>query len=147
MFNDNMFKSMMDLFGNPIVRKGFLDFYLKMQQEGMEEAKKSWNLSGEKYPSVPNAQEFFEKMADFNMLLGFVPSVKYDEVLKENEKLKKENSFLKDTIRELQGNLFKEGTEKAQEAWQTIIDKQLEMNKEIAKNFIDQFKELKKKDK
>jgi FtsZ-binding cell division protein ZapB len=81
-------------------------------------------------------------MVDFYIVLGFVPRSKYDEMLTENEKLKEENRFLRDTIRELQVNIFREGGEKVQQAWGTIIDKQLEMNKEIAKNFVELFKQL-----
>lgn len=147
MFNEDMVKSMMDLFANPIFRKGFLDFYLKMQQEGIEEARKAWNKTGEKKTSFPDAQEIYEKMADFYMLLGFIPRVKYEDLLKENEALKKENVFLKDTIKELQLNLFREGSEKAQQAWQTVVDKQLEMNREFTTSFLEQFKKLGKKEK
>jgi regulator of replication initiation timing len=136
-----MIKNMMDLFANPLFKKGFFDFFLKMQQEGIESAKKFWNATYDKN-LFPNASDMFEKMVDFYIILGFVPRVKYDEILKENEKLRDENKFLRDTIKELQLTIFKEGGEKMQEAWGTIIDKQLEMNKEIAKNFFELFKQL-----
>jgi len=140
-FNQDMIKNMMDLFANPLFKKGFFDFFLKMQQEGIESAKKFWNATYDKN-LFPNASDMFEKMVDFYIILGFVPRVKYDEILKENEKLRDENKFLRDTIKELQLTIFKEGGEKMQEAWGTIIDKQLEMNKEIAKNFFELFKQL-----
>lgn len=62
---------------------------------------------------------------------------KYDEVLNENNRLKYENKFLKDTLRELQAYIFKLGRENAQQIWHSSIDKQLEVNKEIAKNSFD----------
>lgn len=139
--NEDMFKNMMNLFASPLFKKDFYDFFLRMQQEGIEAAKKFWNMNHDKN-LFPNAPDIFEKMVDFYIVLGFVPRSKYDEVLKENEQLKEENRFLRDTIKELQVNIFKEGGEKAQEAWGMIIDKQLEMNKEIAKNFFELFKEL-----
>lgn len=107
----------------------------------MEAAKKAWNMSGQKYPSFTSADDFYEKMVDFYTLMGFVPIAKYNELLKDNEKLKKENSLLKDMIKDLQNNLFKEGAEMAQQSWQSIVDKQLEMNKELTKNFFEQFKD------
>lgn len=142
MFNENTMKSMMDLFANPLFRQGCQDFFMKMQQEGMEAAKKAWDMSGQKYPSFTSADDFYEKMVDFYTLMGFVPSAKYNELLKENEKLKKENSLLKNMIKDLQNNLFKEGAEMAQQSWQEIIDKQLEVNKELTKSFFEQFKDF-----
>jgi len=140
-FNQDMIKNMMDLLANPLFKKGFFDFFLKMQQEGIEPAKKFWNVTYDK-DLFPNAPDMFEKMVDFYNVLGFVPHAKYDEVLKENEKLKEEIKFLRDTIKELQLTIFKEGGEKVQAAWGTIIDKHSEMNKEIGKNFFALFKQL-----
>jgi hypothetical protein len=91
----------------------------------------------------PNALEAYERMADFYVIFGFVPRLKYDQALSENKSLKEENKFLRDTIRELQENLFKEGNAAAQEIWHKSIDKQLEVNKEIAKNFFEIFRMLK----
>jgi hypothetical protein len=136
---------MMDLFGNPLFKKGFFDFFLKMQQEGIEAARKFfWGTYADKNLfQIPNALDMYERMVDFYIVLGFVPRAKYDEVLDENKNLKEENRFLRDTIRELQVSLFTEGGEKVQEIWHNIIDKQLGMNKEIAKNFFEVFKQLK----
>lgn len=141
-FNQDIIKNMMDLLTNPLFKKGFLDFFLKTQQEGIESARKFWSGYYDKN-LFPGAPDIFERMVDFYIVLGFVPRIKYDEVLKENEKLKEENSFLRDTIRELQLNIFKEGGDKVQKIWGTIIDKQLEMHKETSKNFFDLFKQLK----
>lgn len=140
MLNENAMKSMMELFANPLFRQGCFDFFMKMQQEGMEAARKAWNMPKDMPFSTP--EEFYEKMADFYTLMGFVPAAKYNELLKENEKLKKENDVLKQTVSELQQNMFKEGAGKAQQAWQGIIEKQMEMNKEIARSFFDQFKDF-----
>lgn len=136
-----MSKDMMSLFTNPLFKKNFFDFFLKVQQEGVEAAKKFWNLSPEKDTFIPNVLEVYEKMIDFYITLGFVPRTKYDQVLRENENLREENKFLKDTIHEVQSSIFTEGGEQLQEIWREIVDKQLDMNKEIAKNFYQLFKQ------
>lgn len=143
MLNDGMFKNIMELYNNPFFKKGFFDFFQKMQQEGIEAARKSWNVYPEKDSLFPNAPDMYEKIIDFYIVLGFVPKMKYDEALKENEKLKYENTFLRDTIKQLQLKIFTEGGEKAQEAWKAIIDKQMETNKEIVKNYYELFRQLK----
>jgi hypothetical protein len=143
MFNDDCTTKMMGIFSNPLFKIGFFDFFLKMQQEGIEAARKFWGTYSEKNNLFPDALEMYERMIDFYIILGFVPRVKYDEILGENKSLKQENKFLRDTIRELQFNLFTEGGEKVQKIWQDSIDKQLEMNKEIAKNFFELFRQLK----
>jgi hypothetical protein len=143
MFNEETIKFMMDMYNNPLFKTGFAEFFQQMQKEGIEAARKFWNLSPASSALFPNASEIFERMADFYIILGFVPKAKYDEVVKENEKLKYENTFLRDTIKQLQMNLFKEGGEKIQGVWKDVVDKQLEINKEIAKNSFELFRQLK----
>jgi hypothetical protein len=142
MFTEDMTKEMMDLFTNPLFKMGFFDFFLKMQQEGIEAARKFWDNSAQKQSLVPNAIEMYERMIDFYIILGFVPRIKYDEMAKENKNLKEENKFLRDAMRELQLNLFKDGGEKAQQIWNDSIDKQLDLHKEIARNFFEIFRQL-----
>jgi hypothetical protein len=143
MFNEESIKAMTELFTNPLFRKGFFDYFLKMQQEGIEAARKFWNLSPEKNTLSPLTGDMYERMVDFYITLGFVPRMKYDEAMKENEKLAQENAFLKETLKQLQTDLFLEGGKKMQEEWQKVIDKQLEMHQEVTKNFFELFKELK----
>jgi len=133
---------MTDLFSNPLFKRGFLEFYLKMQQEGIDAAKRFWSLSPEK-SIYPRAPEIFEKIIDFYIILGFVPSFKYEQALSENERLAEENRFLKETLKELQTVIFTAGGKSLQESWHAIIDKQFEMNKEIARNFFELFRTLK----
>ena len=142
MFTEDMTKEMMDLFTNPLFKMGFFDFFLKMQQEGIEAARKFWDNSAQKQSLVPNAIEMYERMIDFYIILGFVPRIKYDEMAKENKNLKEENKFLREALRELQLNLFKDGGEKAQQIWNDSIDKQLDLHKELAKNFFEIFRQL-----
>jgi len=142
MFSNECSIKMLDLFTNPLFKKGFFDFFLKMQQEGIEAARKFWGSYADKN-RFPDAIDMYERLVDFYIILGFVPRTKYDEALKENKSLKEENKFLRDTIRELQLSLFSEGGERVQQIWHGIIDKQLEANREIAKNFFDLFRLLK----
>lgn len=142
MYDEETLKKMMSMFTDPLFKKSFFDFFVKMQKEGIDAARKFWSLGPEK-EYFAEAAEVFEKMVDFYIVLGFVPHFKYDEALKENDKLKKEVEFLRQTLKDLQLNLFTEGGEKAQELYKSIIDKQLEMNREIAKDFFELFKSLK----
>ena len=96
----------MDLFTNPLFKMGFFDYFLKMQQEGIEAARKFWSSTAEKNSPVPNAGEMYERMIDFFIILGFVPRVKYEEAVKESKNLKVENKFLRDAMRELQSKAF-----------------------------------------
>ncbi len=86
----------MDLFSNPLFKKSLFDFNSKMQMEGIEAAKKFWNMNPAK-DSFPFGAEMFEKLADLYIILGFVPHYKYDEAVNEKEGLKKENEFLRET--------------------------------------------------
>ncbi len=143
MYNEEMIKKMMDLFTNPLFKKGFFDFFLKMQQEGIDAARKYWIKYAQENSFFPGTMDMYERMADFYIILGLVPKIKHDQVLCENKSLNEENKFLRDTIRELQLNLFSEGGEAAQRIWHKSIDKQLEVNKEISKNFFELFRMLK----
>ena len=141
MMTEDFLKNLLDLYSNPFFKKGFQDFFLKVQQEGMEAAKKFWDISPAKQGLFPNASEVFVKMVDFYRNLGFVPLNRYEEVVKENEQLKKENQFLKDTINDLNQKIFTEGGKAMQELWKTNLEKHIEMSKEIAKGFLDIFKQ------
>jgi hypothetical protein len=142
MFSAEVYKQMMDLFSNPLFKKSLFDFNVKMQTEGIEAAKKFWNMNPAK-DSFPFGPEMFEKLADFYIILGFVPHYKFDEAVKEKEALKKENEFLRETIKQLQMNLFSEAGERAQKVWEDIMSKQFEMNKDLSQNIIGLFKGLK----
>jgi hypothetical protein len=142
MYTPDQMRMMMELFANPMFRQGAGEFFSKMQQEGIEAAKKSWGASN--YASVlPDAQQMIERMAEFYGAMGYVPLAKYEMVVKENESLKSENKLLRDSIHELKQSFVAEGSAKAQQAWQGVIDKQLELNREATKSFIDILKQYK----
>ncbi|MGD0281474.1 MAG: hypothetical protein ABSB95_03835 [Dissulfurispiraceae bacterium] len=143
MLDEYMTKKMMDLFTNPLFKIGFFEFFLKMQQEGIEATQKFWGSYAEKNNLFPNAGDMYEQIVDFYIILGFVPRARYDKIVSENKSMAAENKFLRDTIKELQFNLFSEGGEKIQDIWHKSIDKQLDMNKEFSKNFFELFRLLK----
>jgi regulator of replication initiation timing len=137
---DDVTKFLIDLYGNPAFRKGFLDFSLKLQQDGLEAARRFWDASPNKGALFDKAPELFEQMLSFYSSMGFVPLRKHEEVVKENAELKKENEVLKATIRELQVKVFSEGSAKLQESWSGVMEKQMEMSTEITKKLLDLFK-------
>lgn len=143
--NDEILKNIINLYSNPVFKTSFQEFFMKMQQEGIEAAKKFWDLNPKRNSLSANASDIFEYMISFYSNLGFISKVKYDELVKENEKLKKENEFLQNTIKELNLKVFTEGSTKIQEAWIETTNKQMEMAKEISKNFFDLFKQSEKK--
>ncbi len=138
--NEELIRRMLELYRDPQYQKGFFDFFVKMQQEGLEAARNFWNQSSEKEKLHPQASEMFEQMASFYSGLGFVPKQKYDAAMKENEQLKKENDALRQTIKELNLKVFSEGSAKVQQAWTTVMEKQMALSKEMAKGFIELFK-------
>lgn len=141
--NEDTTRQMMDLFTNPLFKIGFFDFFLKMQAEGIDAARKFWFSYAEKNPMVPDASEMYERMIDFYITLGFVPRVKYEDAVKENKGLKAENKFLREAMQELQQGLFSELGEQGRQMWDQTIDKQLELNKEITRNFFEVIRQIK----
>jgi hypothetical protein len=139
MFDQELVKSMMSLYNNFLFRKGFFDFFHTMQREGIEAARKFWHSYPYKNILFPNAMDMYEKMIDFYINLGLVPKAKYEEVFEEHAKLHSGNTFLRETIKQLQLKIFSQGEQKVCDAWNSIIDKQIEMNKEIAGNFFELF--------
>lgn len=129
----------MAFYENPATRQGFLAFFSKAQQEGMEAARKFWESSAAGQGKAAVAPELFEEMIAFYSSLGFVPKQKFDEVVKENKTLKEENEFLKKTLQELNLKVFEEGSNRVHEAWKDVVEKQMAMNKELAKGFLDIF--------
>jgi hypothetical protein len=140
---EGFMKSLLDLYSSPLFKRGFPDFFLRIQQEGIETAKKFWDIL-----PFPNISDVFEKISDFYLNLGFAPFTKYERVAKENRQLKKEynqlkeeNRFLKDVIKDLNQQVLTEGGKAMQELWKTSIEKHIEMSREIAKGFLDIFKQ------
>jgi len=139
---EDLFKNMLDLFANPLFRAGYAEFTAKAQQEGMEAAKKFWGISdyGKAF-AMP--EEMCERMADWHKALGFVSTATHHKVVEENTALKAENQLLKNMLKDMQLNLFSEGGEKARQAWNDIMDKQIKMNTEVANTFFDALRQFK----
>lgn len=138
--DEETIKKMFELYNNAFFKNIFLEFMAKMQQDGIDAARDFWNNYPEKGNLLNFDPDIFEQLIEFYSSLGFVPRKKHEEVIKENEQLKKEIEFLKNTIKELNVKVFTEEGRKTQEIWKSTIEKQIEVNKEIAKSFIDLFK-------
>ena len=139
--NQEFMQNWLQLWANPQFAQRYVEFFASMQQVGMEAARKSWatNYGGDAL--YGNAADLFEPMIAFYSNLGFVPKKRLDEVVAENEQLKQENEFLKKTLRELNLKVFTEGNLQVQKMWQETAQKQIEMSAEIAKDFLDAFKQ------
>lgn len=58
--------------------------------------------------------------------------------------MRNENQLLRDSIASLQKTFTAESGAKAQEAWQSMVDKQLELSNEITKSFFEAMKQAPK---
>jgi hypothetical protein len=134
MCSEEIDKSMLNLYNNFLFTKCFVDFFQKMQLDGIEAARKFWDSSPYKNIFPPNASDIFEKTIDFYIDLSLAPKKQYDELLKEHEKLQFVNNFLRETFTQLLLKIYVESGERLREAWKDAIDRQIEMNNEIAKN-------------
>ena len=147
MFSASQAKMMMEMFSNPMFRQGAGEFFSKMNQEGIDSARKFWNDSP--YAGMfPDQQQLMERLYDFYRAMGVVPLSKYEDAQKEIESLKQENAQLRNTLRDLQQSFLVEGGTKAQHAWQEVMDKQIELNREATRSFfeaLNQFQSPRKK--
>ncbi len=140
MMTEQQMRMLMEMFANPLFKQGAAEFMNVAQQQGMEAAKKFWGISSNNQ-NFPDAEKMMESMTEFYKSMGFVPMTKYTELQKELEAQQRENKLLRETIQDLQKRFMAESNEKAQQAWQEIVDKQLEMSREVTKNFFDVLKQ------
>jgi regulator of replication initiation timing len=140
MMTDPQMRMMLEMFANPMFKQGANEFLKIAQQQGMEAANKFWGISSESQ-AFPGVDKMMQRMAEFYQTLGFVPQAKYEDLMKENANLKNENNLLRDSIRDLQQRFMAENGAKAQQAWQEVVDKQLEMSREVTKSFFDVLKQ------
>lgn len=137
---DNQIKNWMDLMNNPLFQQAASEYFKLAQQQGLEAAQKFWGATPTA-TTFPDAQQMFDRMVDFTTAMGFVPLTKYEELKKENEQLRNENQLLRDSLASLQKTFAAENGAKAQEAWQSMVDKQLELSSEITKSFFEALKQ------
>jgi regulator of replication initiation timing len=140
MMTEQQMRMMIEMFSNPMFKNGANEFLKIAQQQGMEAANKFWGISSQNN-AFPDAGKMLERIAEFYQTLGFVTQAKYDELMKQYASLQAENQMLSDTIRELQQRFIAENGAKAQQAWQEVVDKQLEMSREVTKSFFDVLKQ------
>lgn len=144
MMTERQMRMMMEMFNNPLFKQSANEFIKIAQQQGMEAANKFWGISPSNTSTTspfPTPEKMFEQMTEFYQSLGFVPQARYDELAKECSKLKTENQTLRDTITKLQQSFVAENSTKAQQAWQEIVDKQLDMSREVTQSFFDVLKQ------
>jgi len=134
---------MEELFTKPLFKRGFLEFFSKMQQEGIEAATQFWNLYHDGDGLVPRAPELFEKLIDFYIILGFVPRQRHERVLGENERLKGENKVLSDILGELYCSVHENGGKNMQEVWKEIMDRQSDIHRDMADMFLAFLRQMK----
>jgi regulator of replication initiation timing len=140
MMTEQLMRMLLEMNANPMFKQGANEFLKIAQQQGIEAANKFWGISSESQ-AFPGADKMMERMGDFYQNFGFVTQAKYDEVLKEMASLKNENQMLRSTLADLQQKYMAENSAKAQQAWQDIVDKQLDMSREVTQSFFDVLKQ------
>jgi len=140
MMTEQQMRMMLEMFSNPMFKQGANEFLKIAQQQGIEAANKFWGISTESQ-AFPGVDKMMGRMSEIYQSMGFVPQAKYDELMKENATLRNENQMLKNTLAELQQKYMAEHGAKAQQAWQEIVDKQLDMSREVTKSFFDALKQ------
>lgn len=139
---EDFFKGMMEALSNPLFRAGFMEYAQKAQLEGLEAAKRFWNVSD--YSKVsPYSVDMLEKLNDWYRLMGYVPAFQYQKLEEENTRLKAENESLKSLIQEMQLQFFTQGGENAKALWQDMLDNQLKLNTAVANSFFEALGKIK----
>lgn len=140
MMTEQQIRMMIETFSNPMFKNGANEFLKIAQQQGMEAANKFWGISSQSQ-AFPDVDKMMGSMAEFYQSLGFVSQTKYDELMQQFASLKADNQLLSDSIRELQQRFIAENSAKAHQAWQEVVDKQLEMSRNVTKSFFDVLKQ------
>jgi hypothetical protein len=133
--------SVMNLLNNFLFRKGFFDFFQKMERDGIEAAMAFWHSHPYKNSLPPQVPMIYEKLIDFYVDMSLIPQTSYKKLLKEQERLHYENTFLMGTFMELQWKVFAGSGEKVREAWQDALYEQIATNRGIAEKFFNLFVE------
>ena len=140
MMTEQQIRMMIETFSNPMFKNGANEFLKIAQQQGIDAANKFWGISSQSQ-AFPDVEKMMGNMAEFYQSLGFVSQTKYDELMHQFTSLKADNQMLSDSIRELQQRFIAENSAKAHQAWQEVVDKQLEMSRNVTKSFFDVLKQ------
>ena len=140
MMTEQQIRMMIETFSNPMFKHGANEFLKIAQEQGMDAANKFWGISSQSQ-AFPDVEKMMGCMAEFYQSLGFVSQTKYDELMQQFTSLKADNQMLSDSIRELQQRFIAENSAKAHQAWQEVVDKQLEMSRNVTKSFFDVLKQ------
>lgn len=139
--NEDFVRNVTALWSKPEFRDAFLDFAAKAQKDGIEAARAFWSAQQKQNAAPENAINIFEQMMAFYSNLGLVTRQQHDEALKENERLKKENEFLRNTLRDLNSTILSEDSKRLQQAWKEAIDKQMAVSADLAREFVGFFRQ------
>jgi hypothetical protein len=142
MFTDDAINYVEDLFTKPLFKKWFLEFFSKMQKEGIQAAERFWNQYHRGDGQIPKAPKIFEKLIDFYLILGFVPRQRHEMDLRENDRLKEENKRFMDILRELRSSIY-DVQKNVRESWEEIMDRQIEISSEAGGGIRDFFRQMK----
>ena len=140
MMTEQQIRMIIETFSNPMFKNGANEFLKIAQQQGIHAANKFWGISSQSQ-AFPDVEKMMGNMAEFYQSLGFVSQTKYDELMQQFTSLKADNQMLSDSIRELQQRFIAENSAKAHQAWQEVVDKQLEMSRNVTKSFFDVLKQ------
>ena len=140
MMTEQQIRMMIETFSNPMFKHGANEFLKIAQQQGIDAANKFWGISSQSQ-AFPDVEKMMGNMAEFYQSPGFVSQTKYDELMQQFTSLKADNQILSDSIRELQQRFIAENSAKAHQAWQEVVDKQLEMSRNVTKSFFDVLKQ------
>ena len=140
MMTEQQIRMIIETFSNPMFKNGANEFLKIAQQQGIDAANKFWGMSSQSQ-AFPDVEKMMGNMAEFYQSLGFVSQTKYDELMQQFTSLKADNQMLSDSIRELQQRFIAENSAKAHQAWQEVVDKQLEMSRNVTKSFFDVLKQ------
>ena len=142
MFADDAIDYVEVLFTKPLFKKWFLEFFTKMEKDGIHAAERFWNQYHQGDGVVPKAPELFEKLIDFYFILGFVPRQKHEMNVKENERLKEENKRFMDILRELRSAIY-DAQRNMREAWEEVMDRQVEISSGLGEGVRDFLRQMK----
>jgi hypothetical protein len=139
--NKQFIEHALQLWGDPRFVQSLLEYFARMQQSGLEAARKYWTANQRDDTFPGNAAELFERMIAFYSELGFVSKRQFDELREENRRLREENEVLKAMLKELNLKVFSEGSLRLQQMWSETAQKQIETSAEIAKQLLELFKQ------
>lgn len=134
------FMKLLASYGKPEFAQAWQQFASYAQQQSWENTQKILSKNAaEQFSEF--TEPYLSQMKSMFDAMGYVPKAEHDKALQQIAQLKSENDLLKTTLRDLQQTFFNEATTKSQQAWKEMLEKQLEVNREISRGFFDALKQ------